>query len=98
MRKRSLSGIGLNSSHGIPLALSLGCKWTELPISHLGLRSGGNPGSVGIWKPVMDTYRRKLASWKKDYLFMGGRVALGKAIMAKFTSLSLIIVWYSLRL
>lgn len=54
MGKSSLSVIGLNSSHGIPLALSLGCKWRDLPITHLGLRSGGNPGSVGIWKPVMD--------------------------------------------
>ena len=83
----ALSGlrINLNKSEIIPfgsvenvqdLAFELGCGIGSLPSSYLGLPLGANHKSLGVWNSVEDRFRKRLASWKSQYISKGGRLTL----------------------
>ena len=83
----ALSGlrINLNKSEIIPvgsvenvqdLASELGCGIGSLPSSYLGLPLGAKHKSLGVWNTVEDRFRKRLASWKSQYISKGGRLTL----------------------
>ena len=83
----ALSGlrINLNKSEILPvgsvdnvqeLAAELGCGIGSLPSSYLGLPLGANHKAVGVWDTVEDRFRKRLASWKSQYISKGGRLTL----------------------
>ena len=83
----ALSGlrINLNKSEIIPvgsvenvqdLAFELGCGIGSLPSSYLGLPLGANHKSLGVWDTVEDRFRKRLATWKTQYISKGGRLTL----------------------
>ena len=58
------------------LTVELGCKAGLLPTTYLGLPLGVSHKSVGIWDPIKERFRRRLATWKRQYISKGGRVTL----------------------
>ncbi|WMV55702.1 hypothetical protein MTR67_049087 [Solanum verrucosum] len=58
------------------LAGILGCKTGSLPTTYLGLPLGASFKSSGIWNGVIEKMEKRLATWKMQYLSMGGRLTL----------------------
>ena len=56
------------------LTAELGCKASSLPMTYLGLPLGAQHKSVGIWDLIEERFRRRLATWKRQYISKGGRV------------------------
>ena len=83
----ALSGlkINLNKSEILPvgpvdnvsdLAVELGCGIGSLPSSYLGLPLGASHKALGVWDTVEDKFRKRLASWKSQYISKAGRLTL----------------------
>ena len=77
--------INLNKSEIIPigpvdnaeeLATELGCKTGSFPTSYLGLPLGAKYKALGVWDSMEERFRKKLASWKIQYISKGGRATL----------------------
>ena len=96
----ALSGlkINLNKSEIIPigpvdnveeLAKELGCKF---PTSYLGLPLGAKHKAVGVWDSIEERFRKRLASWKIQYISKEG----GAATLIRSTLSSLPIYYLSL--
>ena len=77
--------INLNKSEILPvgsvdnvqdLAVELGCGIGSLPSSYLGLPLGANHKALGVWDTVEDRFRKRLTSWKSQYISKGGRLTL----------------------
>ncbi|XXG72211.1 hypothetical protein AAC387_Pa07g1359 [Persea americana] len=71
-----LVGIGCSKESTKELADIIGCKAGRLPILYLGLPIGAKQRSKLVWDPVIANFERKLSSWKKQYLSLGGRITL----------------------
>ena len=89
----ALSGlkINLNKSEIIPigpvdnaekLAKELGCKIGALPTSYLGLPLGAKHKAVGVWDSIEERFRKRLASWKIQYISKGGRATLIRSTLS----------------
>lgn len=76
-----MCGVGLSEIELQSLALSFGCQAQKFPIKYLGMPLGENPKSLSTWKPVIDNFRGKLATWKRRYLSFGGRITLIKSVL-----------------
>ena len=70
------------------LTAELGCKDGTLPTTYLGLPLGASQKLVGIWDPIEERFGRRLAVWKCQYIFKGGRVTLIRSILQTFLSTS----------
>ncbi|RVW84966.1 hypothetical protein CK203_039501 [Vitis vinifera] len=58
------------------LALEVGCKVGRLPTSYLGLPLGAHHKSVVVWDGVEESFRKRLAMWKGQFISKGGRITL----------------------
>lgn len=79
--KTIMCGIGLSDTEIQSFALSFGCQALKFPIKYLGMPLGANPKSKATWKPVIDKFKAKLATWKRRYLSFGGRITLIKSVL-----------------
>ena len=77
--------INLNKSEILPigpvanmeeLAIELGCKVGSLPTTYLGLPLGAKHKALSVWDSVEERFRKRLASWKLQYISKGGRATL----------------------
>ena len=64
------------------LTAELGCKARNLPTTYLGLPLGAPHKSVGMWDPIEERFRRRLAIWKRRYISKGGRVTLIRSTLS----------------
>ena len=64
------------------LTTELGCKTGFLPTTYLGLPLGAPHKSVGIWDLIEERFRRRLATWKRQYISKGGRVTLIRSTLS----------------
>lgn len=67
------------------MASIIGCEVSPLPINYFGLPLGAKPSSKGIWNPVLEKMRRRLARWKGQYLSFGGKLILLKNVLASIS-------------
>ena len=83
--------INLNKSEIIPigtvtnameLASELGCKIGSFPSSYLGLPLGAEHKNLGVWDSIEERFRKRLASWKVQYISKGGRMTLIHSILS----------------
>ena len=52
------------------MALELGCKVGALPSSYLALPLGAPHNSVSVWDGIEDRFRKRLALWKRQYIYL----------------------------
>jgi hypothetical protein len=64
------------------LADIMGCGVSFLPLKYLGLPLGAPFKAKSIWDDVVGKIERRLVSWKRMYLFKGGRVTLIKSTLS----------------
>ena len=53
------------------LRAKLGCRAGSLPTTYLGLPLGASHKSVRMWDTIEERFRRRLASWKRQYISKG---------------------------
>lgn len=64
-------------------ARSLGCEQEVWPIKYLGLPLGhNNPRALSFWQLVLEKMPKRLGTWKRNYLSLGGRIALIKSSLS----------------
>ncbi|WMV08457.1 hypothetical protein MTR67_001842 [Solanum verrucosum] len=63
------------------LAENLGCQVASLPTKYLGMPLGAKNKELEVWCEVLERSERKLATWKSQYLSLGGRLTLIKSVM-----------------
>ena len=64
------------------LALELGCGVGSLPTSYLGPPLGAPHKASGVWDSVEERFRKRLASWKTQYISKGGRITLIRSTLS----------------
>lgn len=80
--KSVIASIGVQDDLLAAIANRLNCKCQKLPFKYLGLPLGANPGRLKTWKPIVDRVKVKLASWKRRFLSIAGRLTLIKAVLS----------------
>ncbi|GKV37145.1 hypothetical protein SLEP1_g45206 [Rubroshorea leprosula] len=81
-RKSQLMGVGVEQNWRSKMAYRLCCKEGEFPFKYLGIPIGGCHRRVAMWQPLVDSVKRKLASWKGRHLSMGGRITLINSVLS----------------
>ena len=66
----------------------LGCHLGSLPMKYLRLPIGAAYKEKAIWNPILEKEEKRLAGWKRLYLFKGGSVTLIKALSLAFQRIS----------
>ena len=64
------------------LAAELGCGVGPLPSMYLGLPLGAPHRALGVWDSIEDRFRRRLATWKRQYISKGGRITLIRSTLS----------------
>ena len=64
------------------LAAELGCGVGSLPSSYLGLPLGAPHRALRVWDSIEDRFRRRLATWKRQYISKGGRITLIRSTLS----------------
>ena len=58
------------------LAMEIGCGIGFLPTTYLGLPLRAPHKSERVWDSIEERFRKRLASWKRQYISKGGRLTL----------------------
>ncbi|KAJ9682243.1 hypothetical protein PVL29_018228 [Vitis rotundifolia] len=64
------------------LAWDFGCRVGNLPTTYLGMPLGAPFKSITVWDGVEERFRRRLASWKRQYLSKGGGATLIRSTLS----------------
>ncbi|GKV45171.1 hypothetical protein SLEP1_g52281 [Rubroshorea leprosula] len=80
--KSQLMGVGIEDSWKRKMAYRLCCKEGEFPFKYLGIPIGGNHRKLAMWQPLVDSFKKKLASWKGRHLSFGGRITLINSVLS----------------
>ena len=64
------------------LASELRCKVGSLPTPYLGLPLGAKHKALGVWDTIEERFRKRLASWKIQYISKGGRATLIRSTLS----------------
>ena len=60
----------------------LGCGQSSLPLKYLDLPLGAKFKDLSVCNPILKRMERRLAGWKRMYLFKGGKVTLSKSSLS----------------
>ncbi|GKV51190.1 hypothetical protein SLEP1_g57860 [Rubroshorea leprosula] len=91
--KSQLMGVCVQEEWLDRMAWLLCCKKGSMPFKYLGIPIGGNPRRIAFWKPLLETFNKKLHTWKGRFLSLGGRITLINSVLS-----SLPVFWMSLYL
>ena len=75
------------------LAKELGCKTRAFPTYYLGLPLGAKHKAVGVWDSIEERFRKRLASWKIQYISKGGRATLIHSTLSSLPIYYLSLFW-----
>ena len=64
------------------LAAELGCRVGSLPTLYLGLPLGAPHRALGVWDSIEERFRKRLSSWKRQYISKGGRLTLIRSTLS----------------
>ncbi|GKV43650.1 hypothetical protein SLEP1_g50914 [Rubroshorea leprosula] len=62
--KSQIVGIEVEEGWIEKMEYKLCCKVGEFPMKYLGIPIGANHRKLAMWQPLVDSFKRKLASWK----------------------------------
>ena len=93
MRFEAYSGLKINLSKSeiIPvgrvdniemLASEFGYGVGSLPTTYLGLPLGAPHRAMGVWDTIEERFKKRLASWKRQYISKGGRLTLIRSTLS----------------
>ncbi|GKU87429.1 hypothetical protein SLEP1_g1825 [Rubroshorea leprosula] len=71
LQKSQLMGISVEDSWGSEMAYRLCCKKGEFPLKYLGIPIGGSHRRLSLWQPLLESFKKKLTSWKGRQLLLG---------------------------
>ncbi|GKV44612.1 hypothetical protein SLEP1_g51776 [Rubroshorea leprosula] len=91
--KSQLMGICVQEEWLDRMAWLLCCKKGSMPFKYLGIPIGGNPRRIAFWKPLLETFNKKLHTWQGRFLSLGGRITLINSVLS-----NLPVFWMSLYL
>ncbi|GKU96367.1 hypothetical protein SLEP1_g9608 [Rubroshorea leprosula] len=80
--KSSFIGINVDNVWEKEMTCLLNCKLGSLPCKYLGIPLGADPRRIATWKPLIESFKRKLSSWKGRYLSFGGRITLINSVLS----------------
>ncbi|GKV27047.1 hypothetical protein SLEP1_g36255 [Rubroshorea leprosula] len=80
--KSKLRGVGIEDSWKRKMAYRLCCKEGELLFKYLGILIGGNHRKLAMRQPLVDTFKKKLASWRGRHLSFRGRITLINSVLS----------------
>ncbi|XP_010255174.1 PREDICTED: uncharacterized protein LOC104595909 [Nelumbo nucifera] len=80
--KSSLAGVNLEERELREYADVLRCAISDWPMAYLGLPLGDNPKKVSFWNPIVERFGKRLASLRKIYFSMRGRITLIRSTLA----------------
>jgi hypothetical protein len=79
--KSCLMGVNVRGEF-LELACSfLNCRLGEIPFNYLGLPVGANPRRLSTWVPLVDYLKKRLSSWGKKHISLGGRIVLINSVL-----------------
>lgn len=80
--RSTVCGIGVEEMRVIEFATKLNCLSQRLPLTYLGLPLDANPRSRSTWQPMVEKFKKKLASWKRRFLSFVGRLTLIRSVLS----------------
>ncbi|GKV48453.1 hypothetical protein SLEP1_g55266 [Rubroshorea leprosula] len=80
--KSQIMGVGTEEGWKERMAYRLCCKAGDLPFKYLGTLVGGNHRRIAMWQPLVNSFKKKLASWKGQNLSLGGRITLLNSMLS----------------
>ncbi|GLU19134.1 hypothetical protein SLE2022_353990 [Rubroshorea leprosula] len=80
--KSSFIGINVDNIWEKEMTWLLNCKPGSLPCKYLGIPLRADPRRIDTWKPLIDSFKRKLSSWRGRYLSFGGRTTLINSVLS----------------
>ncbi|XP_028108106.1 uncharacterized protein LOC114306978 [Camellia sinensis] len=81
-QKSVICGVGVNRDFTSQVVEFFNCRVSSLPINYLGMPLGANPKRVSTWEPIINKVKKRIVSWKKRYLSLGGRITLIKSVLS----------------
>ncbi|KAK2414852.1 hypothetical protein QL285_037392 [Trifolium repens] len=79
--KSCLMGVNTQADF-VDLACSfLNCRQGQFPFKYLGLPVGANPRRLSTWDPLIDYLKKRLNSWGKKHISLGGRIVLINSVL-----------------
>ncbi|GKU98532.1 hypothetical protein SLEP1_g11525 [Rubroshorea leprosula] len=93
VNKSQLMRISVQEEWLDKMAWLLCCKKGSMSFKYLGIPIGGTSRRIAFWKPLLETFNRKLHTWKGWFLSLGGRITLINSVLS-----SLPVFWMSLYL
>ncbi|GKV01533.1 hypothetical protein SLEP1_g14082 [Rubroshorea leprosula] len=80
--KSLLMGINVSEEWMTRMFCILNCKQGNLPCKYLGMPIGGKRRCIAMWRPMIDSFKKKLASWKNRFISLGGRITLLNSVLS----------------
>ncbi|GKV27402.1 hypothetical protein SLEP1_g36575 [Rubroshorea leprosula] len=80
--KSLLYGLNVEEEWVEKTAWSLNCRRGPLPFKYLGIPIGGNHRRLTFWRPLIQGFKNRLASWKGKLLSLGGRITLVNSVLS----------------
>ena len=65
-------------------------------MSYLGMPLGASFKTSTVWNPILKKIERRLAGWKRLYLFKGGRLTLLKSTLSSLPTFYLYLLFPSM--
>jgi len=86
LQKSSMYYLGDNLQKGEELAKLMQCTNSELPFSYLGLPVMNKKLPKEIWRSVIEKVKKRLLSWKSNFLSQAGRLVLVNSVLSSIPS------------
>ncbi|GKV41384.1 hypothetical protein SLEP1_g48927 [Rubroshorea leprosula] len=80
--KSMLMGINVPEEWMTRMSCILNCKQGSFPCKYLGMPIGGRRRCIAMWSPMIDSFKKKLASWKNRFISLGGRITLLNSVLS----------------
>ncbi|GKV47213.1 hypothetical protein SLEP1_g54131 [Rubroshorea leprosula] len=80
--KSVLMGINVSEEWMSRSSSILNCKQGNLPCKYLGVSIGEKCRSIATWRPMIESFKKKLASWKNKFISLGGRITLLNSVLS----------------
>jgi hypothetical protein len=74
-------GVNVHSDFVELACTFLNCKSGVVPFKYLGLPVGTNPRHLSTWEPLLVFPKKRLSSWGKKYISLGGRIVLINSVL-----------------